>query len=144
MAHISEHWPQLSSLLQTQGEREGERERKRKRGSCLNTQAFSVSGGVSHSHAGCLHWHTGLVQYYATLPSLFGIVCFASCLHIWTHTLVRKQPPTIRANHRHHGTSLPVTGKADAWSLSKTKQRLKMGARNAIEIQDHPIGSYKI
>lgn len=82
--------------------------------------------GISHTHAGCLHWHMGLVQYYSTLPSLFGIVCFASCLHIQTHMLVRTQLLTIQANHRHHGTSLLATGKADAWSESKTEQRGKL------------------
>lgn len=86
----------------------------------------SVSLGyreISHTHAGCLHWHMGLVQYYSTLPSLFGIVCFASCLHIQTHMLVCMQLLTIQANHRHHGNSLLATGKADAWSESKTEQR---------------------
>lgn len=90
---------------------------------------FSVSlgdGGISHTHAGCLHWHMGLVQYYSTLPSLFGIVCFASCLHIQTHMLVRTQLLTIQANHRHHGNSLLATGKADSWSESKTEQRAEL------------------
>lgn len=79
--------------------------------------------GISHTHAGCLHWHMGLVQYYTTLPSLFGIVCFASCLHIHTRMLVHTQLLTIQANHRHHGNSLLATGKADVWSESNTEQR---------------------
>lgn len=79
--------------------------------------------GISHTHAGCLHWHMGVVQYYSTLPSLFGIVCFASCLHIETHMLVHTHLLTIQANHRHHGNSLLATGKADVWSESKSERR---------------------
>lgn len=81
------------------------------RGSWLRTQAFPASGGVSHSHAACLHWHAGLVQCYSTLPSLFGIVCFASCLHIRTHMLLRKQAPNIKPTT---GTMGPVY-----WQLAK-------------------------
>lgn len=93
-------------------------------------------GGVSHSHAGCLHWHTGPVQYYSTLASLFGIVCFASCLHIQTHMLVCKQLVNIQANRRHRGTRLLATGKAGAWSESKTEQRGKTASqRTATEFQ---------
>lgn len=97
--------------------------------------------GISHTHAGCLHWHMGLVQYYSTLPSLFGIVCFASCLHIQTHKLVRTQPLTIQANHRHHGTSLLATGKADAWFGSKTEQRGELWRENATEFQLQKMSS---
>ena len=111
-------------------ERESEREeRERERESVVLAEYAGFSSvslgyrGISHTHAGCLHWHMGLVQYYSTLPSLFGIVCFASCLHIQTHVLVCTQLLTMQANHRHHGNSLLATGKADAWSESKTEQR---------------------
>lgn len=103
----------------------------------LNVQGFPVSHwgnrGISHTHVGCLDWHMGLVQYYSILPSLFGIVCFASCFHIQTHMLVCTQLLTIQANHRHHGTSLLATGKADAWSESKTEQRGKLWRENATD-----------
>lgn len=125
-----------------QREREWERESE----SSLNMQAFPASGGVSHLHSGCLHWHTGLVQYYSTLPSLFGIVCFASCLHIWTHMLVRKQPPNIKPTT---GTMGPVY-----WQLAKQtpgrhpgqSERVKVWAENVTEIQDllDTIGSTTI
>lgn len=93
-------------------------------------------GGVSRSHAGCSHWHTGPVQYYSTLASVFGIVCFASCLHIQTHMLVCKQLVNIQANRRRRGTRLLATGKAGAWSQSKAERRGRTASqRTATEFQ---------
>lgn len=127
-------------------EKKSESERERKSGSWVNTQAFPASGGVSHSHAGCLYWHTGLVQYYSTLPSLFGIVCFASCLHIWTRMLVRKQPPNIKPTTGTMGAVYWQPAKLTPGRHPKQSKRVKVWAENVTEILDllDNIGSYTI
>lgn len=71
------------------------------------------------THACCLltlAHGAGTVLQHITISIWHCLLCLMP-----THT--NTQLLTIQANHRHHGNSLLATGKADAWSESKTEQR---------------------
>lgn len=68
------------------------------------------------AYTGTRGWYSITTHYHLYL-ALFAL---PSCLHI--QILCANNPLSIQANHRHHGTSLLATGKADAWSHSKSAQ----------------------
>lgn len=65
----------------------------------------------------------GPVLQHITVSIWHCLLCLVPT-HMNTHACAQTSPEH-QANHRHHGTSLLATGKADAWSPSKTKRENK-------------------
>lgn len=120
-----EYQLQVSSLLQTH--------------SCFTKRKRVREGEwILTEHAGfsCIRGNFTLTRRLLTLAHRAGTVLQHITVSIWhcllclmpTHTNTHacaQTTPEHQANHRHHGTSLLATGKADAWSPSKTKQESK-------------------